>query len=278
MLFYFVFLNLIWYYYRIQSKEKNNVQEEIIMRKYLFLLGGYDLEMLEIKNILMKNTQDFLDKKLKWGAKLSHYKEDILVNKDRIIVGIELEKDIEVDFEYIEIDHHNKNVDKPSSIEQITELLHIELNRKQILIAKNDTGYIPAMTEYGASKEEVDEIRRLDREAQGVSNEDEKLAVKSLEENREEFGNLTVVKSLTSKFSTVTDRLYPTKNIFVYTDNEFTYYGENAKKLGKKYQETYGNKIYFGGSENGFFGAGENQLSKDEINTILKDVIENVGK
>jgi hypothetical protein len=47
---------------------------------YSFFLGGYDLEMLEIRKILescgYKENEDFFDKKLKWGAKLSEYLND----------------------------------------------------------------------------------------------------------------------------------------------------------------------------------------------------------
>jgi len=45
----------------------------------LFLLGGYDLEMLEIKKLLLayqkqnNNAIEIADLKLSWGAKLSNY-------------------------------------------------------------------------------------------------------------------------------------------------------------------------------------------------------------
>jgi len=79
--------------------------------KYLFLLGGYDLEMVTIREMLLKEgyleQKDFMDKKLSWGARLSDYKEYMTENK--IIVGIELIKDVEPPKSYIEIDHHNEN-------------------------------------------------------------------------------------------------------------------------------------------------------------------------
>ncbi len=31
---------------------------------YIFLLGGHDLEMVEIKNLLVQNNQDYLDNNL----------------------------------------------------------------------------------------------------------------------------------------------------------------------------------------------------------------------
>lgn len=248
------------------------------MKKFLVLIGGYDLEMLAIKKILDKNNIDYVDKKLFWGAKLSDYKNEIIKNKDKTIVGIELYKDLEIDFDYIEIDHHNQNSNKDSSIEQISELFGITLNREERLIALNDKGYIPAMEKYGATREEIEKIRYMDREAQGVTKQDEELAVKSINENKKEYSNLLIVKSFTSKFSTITDRLYPTKNMLVYTDEEFTYYGEKAKEFGEHFQKIYGDKIYFGGSSQGFFGAGQGSLAKEEIEKIVSEVVEYVEK
>ena len=90
---------------------------------------------------------------------MSDYKE--YLNEKKIIIGIELTKNIESPAEYITIDHHNENSDKPSSIEQIAELLNIELNFEQQLIAANDRGYIPEMIKMGASQEKISEIRKL---------------------------------------------------------------------------------------------------------------------
>jgi hypothetical protein len=244
----------------------------------IFLLGGKDLEMEEIKRILINKKEVFYDKNLTWGAKLSSYEEVIRINKDKLIIGIELEKDIKIDFRYLEIDHHNKNINKKSSLEQIAKLLNIELTREQKLIALNDSGYIPAMEKFGASKEEIRKIRFMDRQSQGISEKDEELAEKSILKNKKIYPNLIVVKSFTEKFSTITDRLYPNKNIFIYTDDEFTYYGEKSKELGQKYYEKYGDKIYYGGNENGYFGAGKHQFNLNEIEEILKEVIEYVTR
>ena len=47
-------------------------------KPYFFLLGGKDLEMKEIKNLLIANHYqegtDFIDKNLQWGATISHFK------------------------------------------------------------------------------------------------------------------------------------------------------------------------------------------------------------
>ena len=74
------------------------------------------------------------NKNLSWGAKLSFYKDELekYKNDESItIYGIELEKDIEISNDYIEIDHHGKNDDKPSSLEQIAKILNIDLTKEQ---------------------------------------------------------------------------------------------------------------------------------------------------
>ena len=54
-----------------------------IIKDFIFLLGGYDLEMVEIRNLLFAYKAsstpefqiDFIDKQLQWGAKLSNYND-----------------------------------------------------------------------------------------------------------------------------------------------------------------------------------------------------------
>jgi hypothetical protein len=144
---------------------------------FVFLLGGHDLEMLTIKQLLIANgfseEKNIADLNLKWGAKLSEYQN--LFNDDQTFVGIELIQDIDPPPHYLNIDHHNENANKPSSIEQVAELVGIELTREQQLIAANDKGFIPAMEIFGATHEEIADIRRRDRKAQGVTKEDERL-------------------------------------------------------------------------------------------------------
>ena len=148
----------------------------------LFLLGGYDLEMLTIKQLLEdRNDCVVADKHLYWdNALLSAYQEELLEYADCEIYGIELRENITVPDNYISIDHHNDRSSGPSTLEQVASILGVTLTRYQQLVAANDKGYIPAMKALGASKEEIDEIRRKDREAQGVTEEDELLAEQSI--------------------------------------------------------------------------------------------------
>lgn len=241
------------------------------MSNYLFLLGGYDLEMIEIKKILEQQKQDYKDKKLRWGAKLSDYQEYFDTNKT--IVAIELQNDITPPLNFINIDHHNDDANKPSSIEQVANLLNIELNEDQKLVAINDYAHIKGLKKAGASKEKIDEIRLRDRSAQGVTQEDENLALESLKEKKY-INDVCIVKAKTSKFSTITDRL-DEKNLIVYNNSELNYYGVNRDKIVKKYQDyIYKNKAYYGGSFDGFFGFSENVLNKDDIEKVVNEIVE----
>lgn len=242
---------------------------------FVFLLGGHDLEMITIKQLLIDNAfseeKNIADLDLEWGAKLSDYQK--LLNDEQTFVGIELSQDITPPSHYINIDHHNENNNKSSSLEQVAELLKIELTRRQQLIAANDKGYIPAMKALGATPEEITEIRRLDRVAQGVTDEDERLAEKSIIENLTTDRGVTVIKSRTSKFSTITDRLYPCDQLLVYTDNELTIYGVDISILINRFAELSTNwTTYSGGGMQGYWGISKGKITKGLIKKIIKTV------
>ena len=145
------------------------------------------------------------------------------------------------------------------------------MSREQILVAANDKGYIPQMILEGASELEISQIRRADRQAQGITPEEEKIALEDLLKV-EYFNGLSIVKTRLNKFSPFTDFLYPKTNILVYNKDSFTYYGKNAKELGKNLKKS-NNKIYYGGVDSGFMGASD--LESNEINEII-GVIKNV--
>ena len=168
---------------------------EEMRKKRLFFLGGSDLEMEEIRNLLdslgciefdsenmMENRFEgcaYVDRNLSWGAKLSDYRNVLERFGDRsdiILYGIELTEDITPLRNYIAIDHHNERADRPSSLEQVAELFGVKLDRWQRLVAANDKGYIPEMKKMCATDAEIEKIRRADRKAQGVSLEEEKSA------------------------------------------------------------------------------------------------------
>lgn len=225
----------------------------------VFLIGGHDLEMAEIINILTSQNLKFYDKNLSWNnANLSDY-ADVLDNENSFI-AIELKKDLEhpnVKF----IDHHNERSNEPSSIEQVADLLKITLTREQQLIAANDKGYIPAMEALDATKEEINDIRRRDRQAQGIVNNDELIGERSIKENLIEKDGILIVKSLTTRFATITDKLFPYKCLLIYNENALNYYGEGVELLVECFDELIKEKkAYYGGKGNRFFGLSEDGI------------------
>ena len=197
------------------------------MTKTIFFLGGKDLEMLTIKELFEANNIDYIDKNLSWGAKLSSYEDELKKYQDYTIYGIELEQDITPPPNYNEIDHHNQNSNRLSSIEQVAKILDIKLNRYQKLVALNDSGYIKAMREFGATKEEIKSIRAKDRLAQGVSKKDEELAIQSLKE-----ADNNKIYSYTSHFSTICDMVFEEYDSYIiYNDTKTLFYGYNQKDI-----------------------------------------------
>lgn len=240
--------------------------------QYVFLLGGHDLEMLEIRNLLNKYGLVYHDLNLIWGARLSSY--STVFNPDHAFVGIELEKDIDPPLHYIEIDHHNDKAHLPSSIEQVAGLINHKLTHYEQFVAANDKGYIPAMKALNASWDEIQEIRKADRAAQGVTDEDERLAEESIANNLKRMGDLICVESLTSKFSTITDRLYPCEKLLISYPEQFVYYGKGVAGLAEKFQNLVkNNKAFHGGGMEGFFGVPAGKMTLNEVEIMKSEII-----
>jgi len=238
----------------------------------VFLLGGHDLEMEEIANILNNKEITFYDRGLEWGAKLSAYAD--LFDESTHFMGVELSVDIPPPRYYTRIDHHNELSHLPSSLEQVASLLKIELSREQQLIAANDRGYIPAMEQIGASRQEIKEIRRRDRKAQGVSEEDERLAEIAIKKPLERKGDIIIVNALSPGFSPITDRLFPYHKLMIIYGNHFIYYGPGITQLSNYYKNLVGQKkAFYGGGEEGFFGLVLNAFAMEEAEEIKNEVI-----
>lgn len=248
------------------------------MSKRIFLLGGNDLEMTTIKNLLVNAGEQFETHDLRWdNAKLSSYEktlEEYGNSPDYQIYGIELNEDIPHPDNYVRIDHHNDFANKSSSLEQVATLLGLEMDRHMQLVAANDSRYIPGMIKLGASREEIDDIRRADRTAQGVSeDDDERLAEESLKSCRGDASNLYVVKSLTSKFSTICDRMYPYRRLLIYNDDVAEFYGEGVNDLTSLFKsELDAKKMYHGGGDSGYLGTVSGAYSKEEIAGIVDKI------
>ena len=216
------------------------------MNKKIFFLGGNDLEMSEIKKILSENGVPFEDKNLRWGASASAYAEEIQKSIDNGFtpVLVELKNDISEDLfaKCLVVDHHDGFIGRPASVLQVLEMLNLQPTRRQQLIAANDSGYIPAMLAMGASRQEVEEIRRMDWQAQGISEELIAEAMKAYEEKKE-INGVIVIEMEHFCFAPVTDTAYwdqPSQNIlFRYREGRTLYFG-NAELVGKVYDKFQG--------------------------------------
>ena len=256
---------------------KTNVGYGRLVDNLVFLLGGVDLEMQEIRNILESQGILHYDKGLGWSnACLSAYSEELkeYESKGYKIFGVELKRDIDLPANYTVIDHHNEYNSRKSSLEQVADVIGVRLTREQQLVAANDSAYISGMLAMGATDEEIAKIRLMDRKAQGATEEDEESAEVSIKENLVSHKNITVVKSLTPRFSCICDRLYHNDSLLVYTDSEWTYYGVYKQLLIEHFaSEIAEGKVYYGGSESGYVGMGQGVLPTDQIESIVKDIV-----
>lgn len=201
---------------------------------YVFFLGGKDLEMETIKQLLESKGIEYIAKDLGWGeAKTSTYEKEInqAASEGKIPVTVELAQDCKLPANTIEIDHHNQNASRPASILQVCDLLGIEKTRDMQLIGANDAAYIPGMMEMGATPEEIARVRRRDRQCQGITEAEEKEAERAIKEKVEVFG-VTIVQMNHSRTATVTDRLFDKdhqQNILTFStgkDKEVNYFGD----------------------------------------------------
>lgn len=197
------------------------------MQKLVFFLGGADAEMNRISEVLAGAGAEVVTKSLGWGANVSSYVAEITqaVAEGKTPVLLELGG-------IVLVDHHGDRSAEPASIMQVLNLLGIQPTRWDLLIAANDSGFIPAMLEMGATPEEVAKVRLADRNAQGITPEMEAEAERAILEAKTS-GRLTVVHMAHSKCATVTDRLHkgaggPGYNqlLVVSGDGEKNFYGD----------------------------------------------------
>ncbi len=184
-----------------------------------FFLGGRDLEMATIRELLEQEAPGQLfDRGLHWGAQSSAYREEIerSLAAGRTPVLVELIEDLQLAPErYIEIDHHGRRAGEraPTSLHQVFELLGLPPERWTRwfdLVAANDRGYLPAMLELGAGREEMIEIRAADRRAQGIGEAEEIEAERAVRQ-REPLagGQVTLIRLGHQRTAAAVDRLQP---------------------------------------------------------------------
>lgn len=206
----------------------------------VFFLGGYDLEMVTIRDILMSRGQIVRDHGLAWGAKSSDYRAEITASLDtrKTPVLVELVDDLNLlPSRIIMVDHHGSQAGKEmlTSLEQIFAGLNLpqyQWSRHYALVSANDRGYIPAMLEINATKDEIQDIRPMDRKLQGITEAEEReaeAALSNLQLLAE--GELTVVHLPHRKSAAICDRLDITtggngyRNLLIICPGEIDYFG-----------------------------------------------------
>lgn len=229
-------------------------------QKKHFVLGGMDAEMKTILNII-ENREDckVLNDGLNWSNSTYDNLTDstkgainlALANGEKVY-GLELRGHMEG---VINVDHHtypdDDRYNTKATIEQVAEILGIELTPFQVAVALNDKGFIYAMDEAGVESEIIQQVRRLDRECQGVTVEMEDEAEKCLK-NQLTIGDLTVVMSSHNRSSCYADRLYKKcYRLLVISKDEINFYGSftECASLFEKFGGWSG-----GNSPNGYWG------------------------
>lgn len=213
------------------------------MSRLVFFLGGGDLEMLAIRELLDTHGVCVVDRELGWDeARVSRYAEEIAraVGAGDTAVLVELTIDGPLPTGCIVVDHHGERAGegKPGSLRQVFELLRLPESawtRQMDLIAANDSGYLPAMQALGATVAEMTEIRARDRAAQGLTADEERSAAAATAARR--FlanGRLAVVELDHRRSGVVADLLAPelggpgADNLLVLMPDETAFYGEGT--------------------------------------------------
>jgi len=249
------------------------------MKNYRFFLGGRDLEMVAIKSALVAKGVAFDDAGLGWGAKASAYGTRIAESTERGVapVLVELEIDCDLPEGTIVVDHHGARSAEKASLLQVLDLIGVEPNREQLLVAADDAGFIPGMLALEATPEEVFSIRARTRECQGITAEQEAEAERAITFAERPGKALVVVRMAHSKCATVTDRLFSSwpegrENLLVVSvDGEVNYFGRGDICLALKATfEGWGGGSGFGKAEGqGYWGGNPSQ--PEAIATFILD-------
>jgi hypothetical protein len=248
------------------------------MPNRLWITPANDLEALTIAELLAEHGENYLVTRQPWGASWANLEPALKIEIDRFrqdypegpIYGIELAGPAYASA--INIDHHiYKDEDRShpkSSLEQVAGILQVPLTRRQELIAANDAGWIPALKSAGASQEQIDEIRRADRAAQGLSAEAEAAAQNDVEDARKLATHIELECSIKPN-TAHTDFLYgKSDQILLKHPSQWIYSGPRHKFLADlKLPEKY----WSGGKDdNGYFGIeGPSKSSQEKIMSVI---------
>lgn len=256
---------------------------QVMSSNFVVLAGGYDLEMVTIINLCRENGIEVVDKFLGWGESSAVHADAVAQAQKEGKQVVFIEPIFDDSFPQPEgsivIDHHGERSHEEPSLIQFLKLIGLEPTRRQRLIGANDAGYIPAMLAMGATEAEISEIRRMDREAQGVTEEMEAEAERAISE-KEIVNGVTIVKMAHSKTATVCDRLFnpaEKQNLLILSgDGEVNYFGNGAlcAVLKEKFEGWNGGSGLGDAEGTAFWGGYPNQ---DEVVRFITGVLAIAG-
>jgi hypothetical protein len=250
----------------------------------VFFLGGADLEMRTIRELLTECTVRFFDRQLAWGAKASDYRSEIhqVLSAGATPVLIELRVDLPIDLTQIRvIDHHGDFAGRqsPTSLEQVFALLALPAarwTRWHDLVSANDRGHLRAMHSLNppATMTEMMHVRELDRAAQGATPEEEAEARRAIEAaSVAANGALTVLVLRHTRSSLAADLMEPLlggigyQNLLIHTPAGTDFYGEGG--IVKALADRFPQDSWCGGDlpERGFWGSSRREAGLEEVIT-----------
>jgi len=209
--------------------------------RFAFFLGGRDLEMLTIRDLLMEVAPHAVfDKNLQWGAKASAYRDEIrqAIAQGLEPVLVELHDDLGIPAAHVVVDHHGDRAghDASTSLEQVFSLLGLPLERwtrRLELVAANDRGHVRELRRIGATEDEIAEIRAADRAAQGITEDEERSGEEAIRNARSVcHGRLMIAMLPHNRTAVVADRLElrpdPPENVLVLSPAEANFYGSGV--------------------------------------------------
>ncbi len=272
--------------------DTKKANSKVNTKNYVFFLGGHDVEMIRIAEVVSGAGCEVRDAGLTWGAKASDYNKDefsTVVVEGKIPVLIELELDCEPPVEAVIVDHHNDRANEAPAILQVLDLLGVEPTRWDLIVGVNDAGWYPGLTGTArvpgigylsppASQEEMKKVRSGDYSLQGITSEMLSEVDRALFAPVETIGPVRVVRMTHSKCGPIGDYFaipafakgeeIPQYVVFS-EDGETNFSGDGAicSELHKKFEGWSGGAGLGKSGETGFWGGYADQK---EVEVFLK--------
>lgn len=240
-----------------------------------FVLGGQDLEMLTIRQLLdAAGLAGFTtDHNLPWGARASAYDAEIRASLKRgeKPVLVELASDLAADIDparLILVDHHGARAgaQAPSSLRQVFDLIApgraLSWTRWHALVEANDIGHAQGLRALGANADEVRKVRDADRRAQGIGAAVETESRRALA-GLAWHGGLAVVSTDAPTSSAIADFALPEyggpqlEDLLVLMPDKAAFFGNGAVVLALARAPAWKSLCWHGGAlpARGFWGA-----------------------